>query len=234
MHGDISRFKNKTLRKLKKSDCLIVCGDFGFLWDDSPREQRLRKWIGKRRYHVLFVDGGHDNHDLLARYEKTSWNGGTVQVISGKLKYLCRGEIFDIDGNSVFVFGGGTSMDADVRLPHGSWWPQEMPTDEEIAQARANLAARGNAVDFIITHQSSSKIKTLLGAGGQEADALNVFFDELRRDCRFRRWFFGSFHSDKLIPPLETALFQSFAEMRGDCTLLGLPKKKRRSPFFRQ
>lgn len=29
IHGDFSRFKSPLLRKLKKNDALIVCGDFG-------------------------------------------------------------------------------------------------------------------------------------------------------------------------------------------------------------
>ena len=32
IHGDFSRFKSPLLRKLKKNDALIVCGDFGFIW----------------------------------------------------------------------------------------------------------------------------------------------------------------------------------------------------------
>ena len=34
-HGDISWFKNPKLKRLGEKDILIVCGDFGFLWD-SP------------------------------------------------------------------------------------------------------------------------------------------------------------------------------------------------------
>ena len=37
LHGDYDRFKSKELKKLKKGDTLIVCGDFGFLWDGSKK-----------------------------------------------------------------------------------------------------------------------------------------------------------------------------------------------------
>ena len=33
MHGDFERFKLPAMKKLKKGDTLIICGDFGFLWD---------------------------------------------------------------------------------------------------------------------------------------------------------------------------------------------------------
>lgn len=39
LHGDLERFKSKEMKKLKKGDTLIVCGDFGFLWDGSKKEQ---------------------------------------------------------------------------------------------------------------------------------------------------------------------------------------------------
>ena len=42
-HGDFSRFKDPMLRKLKKQDALIICGDFGFIWDGSKKEEKLLK-----------------------------------------------------------------------------------------------------------------------------------------------------------------------------------------------
>ena len=34
-HGDASRFDDPRLKNLKQGDTLIVCGDFGFLWNGS-------------------------------------------------------------------------------------------------------------------------------------------------------------------------------------------------------
>ena len=42
-HGDLSLFKNPKLKKLNDDDILIICGDFGFLWDGSDKEKRLLK-----------------------------------------------------------------------------------------------------------------------------------------------------------------------------------------------
>lgn len=50
LHGDYDRFKSKELKKLKKGDTLIVCGDFGFLWDGSKKEQSILKKIEKLKY----------------------------------------------------------------------------------------------------------------------------------------------------------------------------------------
>ena len=61
MHGDESRLYDKEWRKLKKDDVLIVCGDFGFVWDDSPRERSTLKYLGSRKFTVCFLDYGSRN-----------------------------------------------------------------------------------------------------------------------------------------------------------------------------
>lgn len=205
LHGDIDRFSTKQFRKLKKHDYLIVCGDFGFLWDGSQKEKRLLKWIGRRRYHVLFVEGTHDNLDLLREYPLAEWNGGVVREISGKLKYLCRGQVFRLEDSAIFAFGGGESRDTDTR--GGSWWSGELPSAEEIAVARETLARHHNQVDYIVTHQCSRRIKKFLAMDDNEANILDTFFDEVRDSCRFKRWFFGGYHINKIVPPSEIALY---------------------------
>ena len=50
MHGDIKRFDSPAIKKLKKGDTLIVCGDFGFVWDNSKAEQKILKSFSKRKY----------------------------------------------------------------------------------------------------------------------------------------------------------------------------------------
>ena len=40
IHGDLSFFKNPKLKKLNDDDFLIVCGDFGFLWNNSEEEKK--------------------------------------------------------------------------------------------------------------------------------------------------------------------------------------------------
>ena len=47
MHGEFARFSDREVKKLKKTDTLIVCGDFGFLWSSDEKEKKLRKKILK-------------------------------------------------------------------------------------------------------------------------------------------------------------------------------------------
>lgn len=207
LHGEIERFRSKPLRRLKKNDTLIVCGDFGFLWNGSPKEKALLKWIGKRRYQVLFVEGIHDNLELIKQYPETTWNGGKVREISGKLKYLCRGQVYNLQDTTIFTFGGGESSGED--FPDDAWWVDKLPTQEELSAAWDTLARYGNCVDYIITHQCSRQIKQFLAMDDKEANVLDTFLDQVRSQCRYKRWFFGSYHINKVVPPMEMALYNA-------------------------
>ena len=128
LHGDLARLSAPDMRQVKKGDTLIVCGDFGFIWNGDRREKKILKRLGALPYTLLFLDGRHENYDLLAAYEESEWHGGRAQVIEGNLVHLMRGEIYDIEDESYFVFGGGESDDHDLRADSKTWWEAEMPT----------------------------------------------------------------------------------------------------------
>lgn len=135
LHGDPARLSDKALRRLKKGDTLLVCGDFGFVWDGSPAELKLRRKIGKQKYITIFVDGTHDNLPMIREFPEEEYAGGTVRRIEGNLLYAERGTILTLEGKKVFFLGGGVSEDMDERLESGTWHSEEMPTAEELAAA---------------------------------------------------------------------------------------------------
>lgn len=208
LHGDYDRFKSKELKKLKKGDTLIVCGDFGFLWDGSKKEQSILKKIEKLKYQVLFLEGTHDNLDLIAQYPLEEWNGGKVRRISKSVLKLERGSVFTIEGKRLFVFGGGESPEMDLRTADGTWWPQELPTIEEVMFAREELAKYDNQVDCIVTHECSSTVRHFIDMDGEHTNIMTHFFDEITEKVSFKKWFFGCYHMDKVIPPRYYALFE--------------------------
>ena len=91
LHGDLARLSAPDMRQVKKGDTLIVCGDFGFIWNGDRREKKILKRLGALPYTLLFLDGRHENYDLLAAYEESEWHGGRAQVIEGNLVHLMRG-----------------------------------------------------------------------------------------------------------------------------------------------
>lgn len=201
-HGDPERLSKNALKVLGDGDTLIICGDFGFIWDDSRAEKRILKSLSKRRYNICFIDGTHENFDLLRAYPVTKWNNGNVHKISDNIFHLMRGQIFEIDGLKIFTMGGGESADLDSRLEDNPWLKYEIPSKDELLEGANSLEKADCKIDVIITHEPSTTIKGFLTLGDNEpvrVTALNAYFDELSKCSEFDRWFFGSLHLDKYI-----------------------------------
>lgn len=210
-HGDLRRFKHQNIRKLRRGDTLIICGDFGFLWDGSRAERRRIKWLGKRRYNVLFVDGCHENFKLLEQYDVEQWRGGQTRRISGRLRQLLRGEVFDIDGKKIFTFGGGHSEDKEMREQDVTWFEQESPSSEEITRGTQNLAQVDNQVDFIVTHEAPTAIHEMLDMDGDGSSFTCTYLNGVCKQVKFKCWFFGKRHMNKRISPQYHAIFDQVA-----------------------
>jgi Icc-related predicted phosphoesterase len=201
-HGEMQRFHSKEMRKLKKGDTLIICGDFGFLWDGGVKEEKCLRKLGKKKYQILFLDGTHENFDLLAKYPVEEWNGGRVQHISGNLYHLMRGEAYTIEGHKIFTFGGGESAEKQIRMEMKRWWPCEMPNLEEMRRGADNLRANGFEVDYIITHMPPKiDVKT--------ENQLEAYFSQIMKQTKYKKWFFGSQHIDRKITYKNYAVFNS-------------------------
>ncbi len=211
MHGDLERLYDKEFRKLRRGDILIVCGDFGYIFDGSKQEKEVIKWFAKRKFITAFVEGTHDNLDKINRCRETVWKGGKVHRIKGNLLHLMRGQIFNIDGNKYFTFGGGESVDKDMRVAQGFWWREEEPTPAEMADGARVLDEAGCYVDYIITHEPPSLVKSamLLRTGNSDnVNKLNGYLEEIGRSCDYRHWYFGSLHEDRVITEHHTCVFK--------------------------
>lgn len=209
-HGDITRFKNPLIKKLKKNDSLIICGDFGFIWNGSKKEKKLLKWIGKRRYNVLFVEGIHENYDELEKYETEFWCGGLTRKISGNLRQLIRGNVFDLLDRRVFAFGGGRSEENDSYLEGTDAeqrWLREIPTDEELKAADKSLSQVGNKVDFVVSYEPPATISEFIRLGKTDRSHINTYLEHIKETVDFGAWYFGRHHINKRIPSKYYALF---------------------------
>ncbi len=206
-HGDITRFKDSKLKKLKKNDYLIICGDFGFIWDDSKQERMMLKKLSELKYTVLFVDGCHENFGMLEKYPVEEWNGGKVHFITDNVIHLMRGQVYNIDGEKVFTMGGGRSQDIDIRREVGTWYENEAPSAEEIIEGINNLEKHGNTVDYIITHEPPGFIKNCFNEYVMERIEADKFFEDVINKCNFKGWYFGKCHINKIIPQKFYALF---------------------------
>lgn len=211
-HGDMTRFASKTMKKLKKNDTLIICGDFGFIWDGSKAEQARIKALAKKKFNILFVEGVHENFEELQKYEIEKWQGGKTRKICDNIRQLMRGQVFEIEGKKIFSFGGGRSDDNDSYLNPSDKaseirWQTEIPTDSELNEGLDNLAANNNRVDYIVSYEPPAKISEFLNLGKIDRNHVNTYLEQIREQVDFKRWFFGRHHLNKYIPPKFQAVF---------------------------
>lgn len=182
-----------------KEDYLIILGDAGVCWDDGFMDMEVQDTLHSLPCSVLWIDGNHENFDLIEEYPITTWKGGNVQFIQNDIIHLMRGQIYEIEGKSFFTFGGGFSIDKQLRQPGLSWWPQEMPSWDEYEEGKRNLDKSGNQVDYILTHTCPNYIAHELVTDvypGEEE--LQQYFDDISQQVDFDMWYFGHWHMDQM------------------------------------
>lgn len=182
-------------KNLTKDDYVIICGDFGGVWDNSNQELYWQNWLEERNFTTLWVDGNHENFDMLETFEVKEWNGGKVQYISDTIIHLMRGQVYNINGLKFFTMGGATSVDKIHRVEGKSWWKQEIPTNKEFQEGLDNLDKHNWNVDYVISHTTSTKRMEQFGFV-KENNPINGFFNILETDLNYKHWYFGHFHSD--------------------------------------
>lgn len=77
---------------------MIICGDHGGVWAGEQADRHHLDWLENKPFTTLFVDGNHENFDLLNAYPDQEWHGGRVHVVRPHVLHLMRGQVFDIGG----------------------------------------------------------------------------------------------------------------------------------------
>lgn len=196
-------------KQMTKSDYVIACGDFGGVWDRSKEETYWLKWLNEKPFTTLFIDGNHENFDLLNQYDEGYLMGGKVHRIMASVYHLMRGQVFTIDGLKFFTMGGATSHDKIYRKEGVSWWPQEMPSNEEYETALKSLDKYGWEVDYILSHCAPDSIQSKL-ADWYEHDKCTNFLETVRQDCKYKHWYFGHYHINRDVDDKHTCLYDWF------------------------
>ncbi len=215
-HGevDIRKFNSRKFseqKNLTKSDFIIITGDFGLLWDGSNEYNYWLKWLSEKNFTTLFIDGNHENFEMLNSYPVITWNGGKAHQITDSVIHLMRGQIFLIDGYKFFTFGGAKSSDKEFRKEGVSWWKEEMPNQEEYVEGFRNLEVNKWKVDFIVTHTCPVKIqKVLLEKSDKnlETTELNQYLSEIDSKTNYKHWYFGHNHLDEDLTDKHTILYK--------------------------
>lgn len=188
------------LRDVSKEDYLIILGDAGVCWDGGEKDAWVLKKLRELPVTVLWLDGNHENFDLLREYPVTEWNGGKVQRIAPDVIHLMRGYVYYIEGKLFWVFGGGMSVDKIWRREGISWWKEEMPSYEEYDRGLENLQKAEFQVDYILTHTVPRRVaEQLVDVMLPGEEALQYYLQEVAERTSFSGWYFGHWHMDRTV-----------------------------------
>lgn len=109
-----SFYEQKEFSGDKDDNVVIICGDFGLIWNrgfENKNEKYWLNWLESKPFTTVFVDGNHSNHSQIYTYPIKEWNGGRVHEIRPHVLHLIRGEVYTIQGKKFFAFGGASSHD---------------------------------------------------------------------------------------------------------------------------
>jgi Icc-related predicted phosphoesterase len=154
----------------KSAKVVVVLGDFG-VWHGEPGGRFLKglnNELVERDMLVLFVDGNHENFDVLYSYPEEP---GGHRIVRSNIWHLPRGLRWVWRGIRFAALGGAHSVDRDMRREGVDWWPQEWVTDDELA-----LFADGGETDVVFMHDSP-------------AGAPNSVTDNPLRQAKGAEWF---------------------------------------------
>ena len=236
-HADFSRFTKHSRMKLpftlKEKDYVIVCGDFGLLWSKDRTLEYNLDWLSRLPFTLLWVQGNHENYDMIAEYDIDIWKGGKVRhILRDKIILLERGQVFNIDSKKFFTFGGASSHDIQggildknspdyielrkkairnelpYRVIGESWWKEELPSDNEMQEGRINLDKVKYKVDYVITHCMSTSIQKLIRKDNS-VDIMTDYFEEIEQKLQYKKWYSGHYHINEDIDEKHTILYKN-------------------------
>lgn len=181
------------LRIGTENDILIILGDVCLdFFQDMEKNKKFCEYFLSLKKNIAFLDGNHENFTYLKTFPQERWNGGIVRRLTEYIVYLERGNIYHIDGESFFVFGGCKSSEKWAQ--QGLWYREETASEEECKYAIKNLENHGLHVDYILTHKYEEDENSPL----TDKNLYNLT-QYIERNITYKKWYFGHRHVEERI-----------------------------------
>ena len=202
VHGQFEKLKH--ILEENPADLALVAGDYG-IWTDFRKESIPERYHTDFPYPVWFIDGNHENHNELDKYER-----GKIHQLTDKLSFCAYGSTFTHNATTFLFCGGAYSIDKHLRVPFVSWWPTECITEED-----QSFLPDCN-VDVVVSHTAPSFIVQDLAQvypGSNEKilayDPSCDYLEDVYKWYKPKIWIFGHWH-------------KYYKAVHDDCLFVGL------------
>jgi hypothetical protein len=143
---------------------ILQAGDFGVwhppgmeIWTFGGKEHSRLSYLSAldevlfdNDAQLWFVDGNHEDHNMLAELAASQPGADSVWLTS-RIKWLQRGHRWNWHRKTWLALGGAVSVDKLLRKEGVDWFPQE-----EITDAQEALIIAGGHADVLLCHDAPS------------------------------------------------------------------------------
>ena len=197
--GFVNRLNMESFPEQKfmtKEDYVVICGDFGGVWNyagETPKEKHDLDWLDSRNFTTLFVPGNHENYDRLTGLEdKDVINAWMYAGMSDKDKKKI------LNGYPQKVWNGG--MVREIRssvlmLERGYVFNIDGCKCFAFGGARSHDISGG----IIFSHDCPASDKFFV-LRENCPDELNKYLEQVKQKVDYKKWFFGHYHENMMIP----------------------------------
>lgn len=239
-HGDVSRLNSVHFpeqSEMTKDDVVIICGDFGLIWDykgENKEEKFWLDWLNEKPFTTVFIDGNHECFPRLEALPTKMWCGAPVGVARDSVLHLKRGYVYDIHGIKTFAFGGASSHDTldgivnlngqdanwketaktwvkegkrYFRINQVSWWKEEIEQDMAVYQRGLQNLAAVNNEVDLIITHCCSNDTCKL-IGVEDRDRMTDYLQKIQDTVSYNLWFFGHHHLNRSITDKQICIYK--------------------------
>ena len=212
--------------RLSENDLVISLGDFGVPYWSAKKKSKndldTLEMFNKFHTNFAIIQGNHSKRFERVKWFKQSEFCGANSFycpLYPNFHFLQNGEVYNFNGMSFLVIGGGYSVDKFIRLEHGwTWEPEEQLNEEEKSKIR-NLISENEKYDFVLTHVAPLELQPtwlfLSFVDQSQVDTSEeVFLSEVRKQIDYKAWFFGHYHGDYIVGEKEYLLYNQFIEIQ--------------------
>lgn len=131
-------------------ETIVHVGDIGFF--EMRDLTFLEHELAARDIMLLFIDGNHENHELIVSLPRDEFGMGYV---TDHIRHIPRGHLFSLNGQTWMGFGGASSIDRRERIEGVDWWPGELITYSQV------MSVTGKRADVLVTHDVPMGVPTI-------------------------------------------------------------------------